>query len=193
MQTSRNQTSEVEVDDPTAHRRVVDSQASGFDFNPELFTGFALQSTPGRGDGVFALRDFAPGEIIMVGRIVERLPQNDSHAAQIGENQWVRHAGIIHMINHCCEPNCGIRVNETSAHDVVARLAINAGEELTLDYAMRNWRIDHFPDQCRCGAPGCRGRITGWKDLPVARKREYAPFSAPYLFELDSKYGKESQ
>ncbi len=37
-------------------------------------------------------------------------------------------------------------------------------------YAMRNFASDHFPAVCLCGAARCRGSVTGWKDLPVARK-----------------------
>ncbi|VFN07818.1 MAG: hypothetical protein BECKG1743E_GA0114224_113062 [Candidatus Kentron sp. G] len=72
---------------------------------------------------------------------------------------------------------------------MIARKAITAGEELTTDYAMRNYRIEHFPERCLCGASNCRGRITGWKDLPEKRKQEYAGFFVPYLLELDKKYG----
>lgn len=153
--------------------------------------GYEIRETPGKGEGVFARKAFQAGDTIMVGRILEYLSGNGSHAAQIGENTFVLHEGDIHKINHCCEPNCGIHVNDTGAHDVIARKAINPGDELMLDYAMRNYRIEYFPAQCLCGAPNCRGQITGWKDLPVARKQEYADFCAPYLPALDEKYGTQ--
>ena len=150
--------------------------------------GYELRKAPGKGEGVFATKAFKKGDIIMVGHIVEYLDSNNSHAAQISENVFVRHKGIIHKINHCCEPNCGIHVNATGAHDVIARKPIKPGEELSLDYAMRNYRIEYFPKHCRCGAPNCRGKITGWKDLPASRKQEYIGFIAPYLLEMDKKY-----
>lgn len=154
-------------------------------------TGYKLTETPGRGVGVFATKDFQVGDIVMVGRILEYLDGNNSHAAQIGENTFVRHEGIIHKLNHCCEPNCGISVNETGAHDVIVYKPISAGDELLVDYAMRNYRIEHFPEKCLCRAASCRGQITGWKDLPDSLKREYLGFIAPYLLEMDRKY--ESQ
>jgi len=157
-----------------------------------MSNGCELRKTANKGEGIFATRDFSPNEIIMVGRILERLNGNDSHAAQIGKNEFVRHSGIIHKINHCCEPNCGIHLNETGAHDVIARKAISAGEELLLDYAMRNYCIEYFPKQCLCGAPNCRGQITGWKNLPEQRKQEYAGFVAPYLLEVDKKSASET-
>jgi hypothetical protein len=153
----------------------------------ELNDGYELKETPNKkGEGIFATRTFEIGNTIIIGHIVERFNTNHSHAAQISENEFVRHAGIIHKINHSCEPNCGIRVNETGAHDVIVRKTIALGDELTLDYAMRNYRIEYFPSQCLCGASNCRGKITGWRDLPEERKKEYAGFIAPYLLELDN-------
>jgi len=29
---------------------------------------------------------------------------------------------------------------------------ISVNEEITFDYAMRNYTIDHFPQQCMCGS-----------------------------------------
>ena len=153
--------------------------------------GYKLKETPGRGEGIFATQDFQVGEIMMVGRILEHLDGNHSHAAQTGENTFVLHEGIIHKLNHCCEPNCGIHVNETGAHDVIVYKPIAAGDELLVDYAMRNYRIEHFPEKCLCGAPSCRGQITGWKDLPASLKEEYLGFIAPYLLEMDEKYGQQ--
>jgi len=89
-------------------------------------------------------------------------------------------------VNHSCGPNCGIRVNETGAHDFVAFRDIRAGEELTFDYAMRNYSVDHFPPRCMCGAPQCRGKITGYKSLPEETPKAYEGFVAPYLLEIDA-------
>ena len=112
---------------------------------------------------------------------------NHSHASQIDENTHVLHGGLVPKVNHSCEPNCGIKVNETGAHDFVAMREILSEEEITFDYAMRNYSIDHFDRSCQCGAKSCRGQITGWKDLPEAVKKKYAGFIAPYLLDLDRK------
>ena len=128
----------------------------------------------------------------MPGVIEKRLPGNHSHASQIGENDYVLHGGLISKVNHSCDPNCGIAVNATGAHDFIAFRDIRAGEELTFDYAMRNYGVAHFPAACHCGAPNCRGKITGWKALPPERKRAYEGFVAPYLLELDGEFQKPS-
>jgi hypothetical protein len=148
---------------------------------------FELRATAEKGEGVYATRPFMAGETVMVGVIEKVLSGNSVHASQIGENIYVLHGGLVPMVNHSCDPNCGIRVNETGAHDFVAIRNIKANEELTFDYAMRNYSVANFPKTCRCGAQICRGKITGWKDLPPERKAAYAGHIAPYLLDLDAK------
>jgi hypothetical protein len=151
-----------------------------------LEEGVELRRTAeGKGDGVLATRAFASGETVMVGYLVGPLTGNDSHATQVGPDAWARHGGLGPMVNHSCEPNCGVRLNRDDAFDFVARWPIVAGQELTFDYAMRNFTIDHFPDACLCGASDCRGAVTGWKDLPTARKAAYGELVAPYLRAMD--------
>jgi hypothetical protein len=149
--------------------------------------GYELQRSGAKGDGVFATRPFQIGETVMVGVIDRELDRNHSHASQVSEKRFVLHGGLITKVNHSCEPNCGIRLNASGAHDFVARRSITAGQEITFDYAMRNYSVEHFAAHCRCGAPRCRDRITGWKDLPAERKTDYRGFVAPYLTDIDDQ------
>lgn len=121
----------------------------------------------------------------MVGFLVGALAGNDSHATQVGPTTWARHGGLGPIVNHSCDPNCGVWLNEAHAFDFVARKDIEPGTEVTFDYAMRNYTIDHFPAACLCGTVACRGAVTGWKDLPAARKAEYGELTAPYLRSMD--------
>lgn len=153
-----------------------------------LISGEGCELRPagnGTGDGVFATRDFEVGETVVVGIIERRLQRNDSHATQISQTEFVLHAGFGPLVNHSCDPNCGVRVNDTGAFDIVARGRIVTGEEITFDYAMRNDAVEHFPARCRCGSAFCRGSVSGWKDLPEDRKRAYDGFVAPYLLEIE--------
>jgi uncharacterized protein len=148
--------------------------------------GVELRRTvEGKGDGVLATRPFAAGETVMVGFLIGALTGNDSHATQVGPTQWARHGGLGPKVNHSCDPNCGVRLNDGQAFDFVARQPIGAGQEVTFDYAMRNFTIDHFPGACLCGAARCRGSVTGWKDLPAGRKADYGELVAPYLRTMD--------
>ena len=79
------------------------------------------------------------------------------------------------FLNHSCDANLGVR----GSLRFVALRDIEAGEELTFDYAMTEsseWRME-----CGCGSSRCRGAVTGkdWR-LPELRKR-YAGFFSDYL------------
>jgi len=139
----------------------------------------------GKGGGVRATRGFEIGETVMVGELEGEVPRNDSHATQVSRTKWARHAGLGPKVNHSCSPNCGVELNSTGACDFVARRSISDGEEITFDYAMRNYSVEHFPGGCLCGASNCRGSVTGWKDLPADRKAAYEGLVAPYLLEID--------
>ena len=123
-------------------------------------TGCELRRTEAKGVGVFATRPFRRGETVLVGEIARRLDANDAHASQVGPSEYVLLAGLGPKVNHSCDPNCGVRLNASGAHDLLARRDISTSEEITFDYAMRNYSIDHFPGRCRCGASNCRGSVT---------------------------------
>ena len=62
--------------------------------------GFELRESSEKGEGVFATKSFKTGEIVIVGIIKEVLSKNHSHASQIGENEYVLHAGLIIKVNN---------------------------------------------------------------------------------------------
>tara|TARA_R110000787_G_scaffold187146_7_gene299071 strand:+ start:12413 stop:12709 length:297 start_codon:yes stop_codon:yes gene_type:complete len=67
-----------------------------------------------------------------------------------------------------------------------------SGDEVSFDYAMRNYSIGYIPDQCRCGAGNCRGSITGWKKLPDSFKARYRGFVAPTWWTLIAVWTRSS-
>jgi uncharacterized protein len=85
--------------------------------------------------------------------------------------------GLMMFLNHSCEPNVGIQGQIV----FVARRAIAAGEELTLDYATIERPAE--PMACRCGAECCRGIITGQDWRKPELRRKYGRFFAWYLLE----------
>ena len=44
--------------------------------------------------------------------------------------------------------------------------------------------VDQPSKPCLCGAGRCRGSVTGWKDVPAARKADYGDHVAPYLLMM---------
>jgi SET domain len=61
------------------------------------------------------------------------------------------------FMNHRCDPNCII-----ADRAVIARRAIQAGEELTFDYESNEYDMAE-PFECGCNSAGCVGLIRGWK------------------------------
>jgi hypothetical protein len=57
----------------------------------------------------------------MIGFLIGRLTGNDSHATQVGPSRRARHGGLGPIVNHSCDPNCGVRLNDAQAFDFVAR------------------------------------------------------------------------
>ena len=148
--------------------------------------GYELLDCQDKGQGVFATKRFNSGDIVMMGIIEEdNIDENQSHASQMGEFRYALHGGDITKVNHSCNPNCGINLNRSGAHDFIAMNTIEIGDEVTFDYAMRNYTVEYFPSKCCCGAKNCRGNITGWKDLPESFKSAYKGYVAPYLIEID--------
>ena len=138
-------------------------------------------------EGVFATRDFAGGDTVLLGVAGRPAPANHSHANQVSLTEFIFEDGLGPKVNHSCDPNCGVRVNpDVDGFDFVALRPIAAGDEVTFDYAMRNYVIEHFPERCLCGAENCRGAVTGWRDLPEERKAAYGELVAPYLLEADA-------
>lgn len=149
-----------------------------------MSVGYEIKVTPLRGDGIFATKSFQVGETVMIGVIEKVLSANHSHASQVSASQHVQHAGLISKVNHSCNPSCGISLNASGAHDFIAFRVIEKGEEITFDYAMRNYSIDYFPNPCLCGEVTCRVHVNGWKGLSSEKRLEYQGFVAPYLLAM---------
>ncbi|MEY2430786.1 MAG: hypothetical protein QOC92_511 [Acidimicrobiaceae bacterium] len=138
------------------------------------------------GRGLFAVEPIAAGEVVAVkgGHIVDTatvlaLPENlQNSEIQIAEGLHLvaltdaEYEPVMLFINHSCEPNVGFAGNIV----LLAIRDVDAGEELTTDYAL----FDTSPETmvCSCGTGSCRGVITGedWRD-PVLRVRHAGWFS----------------
>ncbi|NWG17677.1 MAG: SET domain-containing protein-lysine N-methyltransferase [Chloroflexi bacterium] len=136
--------------------------------------------------GVFAREAIAAGELLLMwaGVLVNldglrRLPPlTQSHSLQVEDDLFLTplHTEPVDFVNHSCDPNAGL----SGQIALVALRDIQPGEEICFDYAMSDGTpYDEFV--CRCGAPNCRGRVTGedWK-LPDLQAR-YRGYFSPYL------------
>jgi hypothetical protein len=153
-----------------------------------------IRSSTIQGGGMFARAPFAPGETVA---IVGGTPMTGAEFSAYlqGVERWNAHqiAEDLHLVdliqtpdvvegglNHSCDSSLWMCDEVT----IVARRAISAGEELTLDYALTTTQPDWALDQpCRCGSLACRGTVTGndWR-LPDVQAR-YAGHFVPHINE----------
>lgn len=141
-----------------------------------------------KGQGVFAVGVFDEGELVIPGVVVSAAPHNDKYAFQASPNEFIYEGALKDLVNHSCEPNCGVRLNPRGGLDLIARQVILPDEEITVDYAMHSFVVEHFPERCLCGSPVCREAVTGWRDLPDTRKAAYAGYTAPFLSGLTADH-----
>jgi uncharacterized protein len=128
-----------------------------------------VKPSPIEGKGLFAKEAIATGEIVAIkgGRILSREqwkaaePAMGSAEIQVSDDFFIapeqpdEREGSILYINHSCEPNTALQGQIV----FVAMRDVAAGEELTHDWATTD-DLDYVIT-CGCGAPTCRGTITG--------------------------------
>jgi hypothetical protein len=139
-----------------------------------------------RGFGLFAVERIAAGELLVrwggvaLGRrgFTRLPPALQSISLQIDEERFLvpLHPCAADRVNHSCDPNAGMR----GPFSLVAMRNIRPGQELCYDYAMSDGS-DYDEFECRCGAPNCRGRVTGhdWRQPDLWQR--YRGYFSPYL------------
>ncbi len=148
-----------------------------------------VQTSRGKGRGVFVSRKIKKGEVVAEydGPIYEwEYPHWNHdlyhHTIQFAPRRWRDCLGVARLINHSCEPNCGIK----KLFQVVAMRDIEVGEEITWDYEMTEdhprWRM-----KCQCGTVSCRGKIGAYRNMPLATRRKYRGYVSAWLVK---KYGR---
>ena len=127
------------------------------------------------GRGVFARRTIRSGELILAfdGPLIDfaetkRRGASECMAIQVGRNQYIDTQAPGVLVNHSCSPNAGI----VRDRDLAALRDILPGEQIQYDYST-TMDEQSFTMNCRCGAPGCRGVVTDFSELPVAVQDYY--------------------
>src|SRR6266478_4924574 len=149
----------------------------------------AVRPSPIHGRGLFATADIAKNEIVAIkgGHIVTReqlreiTPRLGPVEIQIDDDLFIapvtddEREGSMLYSNHSCDANLGIRGEIT----FVAMRDIPAGEELTHDWATTD--DDDYFIECKCGAPNCRGTLTGKDWQRPELQARYAGYFSAYL------------
>jgi len=120
------------------------------------------------GQGVFALRSFEPEDVIglVEGEVIDDPDYGSLYGMDMGGNWTLEPGAPFRFLNHRCQPNCGLMVEDTDEGVppriwVEALTVIEPGEELVIDYA---WPAE-FAMACLCGSPQCRGWIVDANQL----------------------------
>ncbi len=142
-----------------------------------------IQTTKRYGRGVFANAKIRKGEAIAAfdGPIYDDdfdawTDDIMNHAIQIGPAVWRDSAGIARLVNHSCNPNCGIRKRTR----IVAMRTIEKGEEITWDYEMTEMN-DWWRMKCQCGAPECRKKIGDYRNMPKKVRLKYKGYISDWI------------
>lgn len=134
------------------------------------------------GKGVFALKDFKKGELILDIDDTQVItdPGTLSQYQKDYECDWLENGKIILMkepekhINHSCDPNTYVKTID-GIRKVIAMHNIKKGEEINYDYAINGYYNSDIP--CHCGGKNCRGTISpNFFKLSRERQLEYLPY-----------------
>lgn len=127
------------------------------------------------GTGLFARSRHRKGEILCryEGPITRRPPaagEGMPFALELSPGRWIDGAGAdnpARHANHSCDPSAEMVADDRGAA-LVARRDLAPGEEVTFDYGFG--LADALEQPCRCGAPGCPGRIVAEPLRPLLRR-----------------------
>jgi hypothetical protein len=138
--------------------------------------------------GLFATANIKAGDKVVVWKANYTNKKGADDAQKLGKliMQWdddvysVEDRGddIGYYINHACDSNLWMEGKET----LVARRNVEAGEELTADYAL--WEADeNYVSKwtCNCGAQNCRKKVTGKDWMMTEVQKQYLNHFSPLI------------
>lgn len=129
-----------------------------------IYTGKALEA------GAIVVR--FEGEMVPRERVPPQLVAEADRYVQVGPGQYMGPSGgVDDLINHSCDPNCGLKF-DANGPVLVALRPITVGEELTWDYST-TIVADDWSMHCACGTALCRGTVGDFRYLPAAVKARY--------------------
>jgi hypothetical protein len=149
-----------------------------------MITDVIVKDAGAKGLGVFALRDFAPGEFLFRRRY-RRIVRNQQIGSLSEEDQrhlceldWDSSAVLLPpgcYLNHACDPNA----MRKGTH-VYAWKPIWHGEEITIDYRLNPFTGERC--ECICGSANCAGSfILSYLALSEERQRTYLPYAPKFI------------
>jgi SET domain-containing protein len=116
------------------------------------------EGQPGKGRGVFALRRFTIGEMVLeiTGQVIVDANYDSRYCMELGLDTVLEPHAPGGLINHSCDPNCELTHYSDTTLALYALVNIEPGRELTFDY---QWPAEVGAVRCRCKSPKCRAYI----------------------------------
>ncbi len=139
--------------------------------------------TNGKGRGVYAKKSFLVNEIVVTGKPVTVASERTRLSLQMDVDHHVRMDEPFELVNHSCNPNCGIKPNQYDGYNLVAMKDISVDEEISFDYCMTEW-YSISVQECLCGSKYCRKTIKGGKFLSPELIAKYDGFFAPFYQKM---------
>ena len=105
------------------------------------------------GKGVFALKE------IHINKYFYSIPMNDLRnspapsLAKISINTFINDPIILNFVNHSCDPNSELVLDQKGAF-LRSKRKILAGEEITIDYCATEEKTNLI--ECKCKSTNCR-------------------------------------
>lgn len=138
------------------------------------------------GVGLYALRDWAPGETLTQFAWGPEFLEPSRWTVQVALGVHVETSPHeTRYINHSCDPNVFFDVE---TREIVALKSIRVDEALTFFYPSTEWDMDEHFD-CVCRQPVCRGRISGARSLSPEVLQSYR--INPHVLEARRREGLE--
>jgi len=151
-----------------------------------------LEVGPARnGKGVFAQDLILKDEVIIDFhgplRLRHELPApyvEDKHV-QVGDYLYLGPSkSLDDYVNHSCDPNAALIVDDVPHVFLAALRDIEPGEEVTYDYSVTMFN-DDWEIHCNCGSTICRGKIQEFMNLSPAVQNRYRALGIVPKYILD--------
>ena len=114
---------------------------------------FEIKNSKINGEGVFALKDIKPNHnfyLIPMDK-VSKVPA--PYFARICSNTFVNDPVVLNYVNHSCDPNSEIIVEQNRVV-LRSKRKIVAGEEITVDYCVTEEK--NTLKECNCKSLNCK-------------------------------------
>ncbi|TWT80055.1 SET domain protein [Planctomycetes bacterium CA13] len=130
----------------------------------------AVKSTGADSLGIYAVRQFTPGELVMEirGQVLAKASyEGSTYVMELDDDWYLEPAIPASFLNHSCNPNSELVQLSKLTMGLVAICNIEEGSQITFDYC---WPALKWIPRCECGSPNCRGWVVAQDEVEKMKK-----------------------